>query len=410
MSENFVKYANSFQTVINLGLGRISALLELMGNPQDELEFIHVAGTNGKGSVCAFLEKMFEAAGFKVGKYTSPNLIRVNERIMVNGKEIPDSCLNPLLERVGELCRKVNEKCGETPSQFEVWTAAAMEYFSKEKCDIVILEVGLGGEFDATNVIKKCKAAIITRIACDHCAYLGNTLAEIAHAKCGIFKEGCSVVALCQEEEVNSVIKAEAQNKHCPLVFVKPPESCGFEGTKEKFVLDETQLKSGLGGMHQTENAALAARAGLLLGIDMATVKLALATAKHPGRMEMLTENIIFDGAHNPNGVEALVKSLERYFPKTKQTIIFACMKDKEIEQSLKMLASPEREFIFTQVDNPRSMHAHELCAFAKSLGIEGETADDLAQAVSMAKAKNNLTIICGSLYLYEDVPRALKR
>lgn len=409
MAENFIKYANSFQTVISLRLERISALLDIMGNPQNELKFIHVAGTNGKGSVCAFLEKMLINSGVKVGKYTSPNLIRVNERIVVDGEEIPDSELEPLLERIGGLCGEAEKRTGETPSQFEVWTAAAMEYFRQKKCEIVILEVGLGGEFDATNVIPTCEAAVICRIALDHCAYLGSTPAEIAAAKCGIFKEGKPVIALSQGEEVNSVIEQKAKEKGCPLVFVNPPESVGHEGIKEKFVYKGIEIVSGLGGLHQIENASVAAETGLMLNIPENGIKSGILSAKHMGRIEELEKNIIFDGAHNPNGIEALINSLDRYFPNEEQTVIFACMKDKEISQSLKMLASSKRRFIFTQVNNPRSMKAEELRDFAGKIGIQGEAAPCLKAAVARAKKMNNRIIICGSLYLYEDVPAALE-
>ncbi len=406
---DFVKYANSFQTVIDLGLGRIAALLGLMGDPQRELRFVHVAGTNGKGSVCAMLDAIFTAAGLRVGRYTSPNLIRVNERISVCGEDIPDSELEPLLERVGGFCGEVERLTGKGPTQFEVWTAAAMEYFRSRSCDIVILEVGLGGEFDATNVIEKSEVSVITRIALDHCEYLGSTLAEVAAAKCGIMKRGGRTVALLQEPEVNAVMEKKAALADNSLTLVAAPESLGHEGICEKFSYKGMELKCALGGPHQIENAALAAETALRLGMSRDCISRGLASARHRGRLELVAENLIFDGAHNPNGVAALVRALDRYFPERGRTVIFACMRDKDAAASLKLLNGHDTKFIFTRVENnPRSMGAEELCALAREHGIAGERAENLAAALKMAE-KGRLTVICGSLYLYGDLPAALK-
>ncbi len=406
MNENFTKYANSFQTVISLGLGRISALLELMGNPQRGQRFVHVAGTNGKGSVCAFLEAIFAAEGFKVGKFTSPNLIRVNERITVGGKEITDGELNSLLERIGGLCSAVEKLTGEIPTQFEVWTAAAMAYFKQSNCDIVILEVGLGGEFDATNVIEESAVSVVTRIALDHCAYLGSSEAEVARAKCGIMKEGGVTVALRQSAEVNRVIKECAERKHNRLIFAEKPESCGTDGINEKFLLRGAELVCGLGGLHQLENAAVASEAALFLGVGEDALRTGLMTAKNPARMELLADGLLFDGAHNPNGAAALAENLDRYFPRVDQTVIFACMKDKDVVSSLKLLSSPRRSFVFTEVSgNPRSMGAEELKELAAEIGIRAVTAKNLGEAIKTARERGNLTVVCGSLYLYGELP-----
>ena len=410
MSE-FTSYANSFQTVINLSLGRISALLDMSGNPQDRCRCVHVGGTNGKGSVCAFLEAMLRAAGYRVGKYTSPNLIRVNERIAVDGEPISDAELAPLLEKIGERCLKVRETLGEMPSQFEVWTAAAFEYFAAKACDVVLLEVGMGGEFDATNVIKSNLAAVLTRIDLDHCAYLGNTVEEIARTKSGIIKPGCPVVTVRQAPGVNRVIAETAAEKGGALTVAEIPEPTEFEGIYEFMRCKGRRLRLGLGGPHQLENAALAVKTAEALGLDSADICRGIETARHPARLEMLAPGLIFDGAHNPNGVGALVRALDRYFPEGGQTVVFACMGDKEILPSLKMLGSPRRSFIFTQVNgNPRAMAAETLRAKAREAGIEGAVAPDLTAAVKMARDIGNLTVICGSLYLYETVPEAVGR
>ena len=407
---DFIKYANSFQTVINPGLGRISALLDMSGNPQDRCRCIHVGGTNGKGSVCAFLEAILMAAGFRVSKYTSPNLIRVNERITLNGVPISDDELNPLLERVGERCGQVQERIGETPTQFEVWTAAAFEYFAAVNCDYVLLEVGMGGEYDATNVIKSNAAAILTRIDLDHCAYLGNTVEEIAATKCGIMKESSITITVKQDPAVNQVIETCAADKHNRLVTAEALVSVGFEGIHEIFEYKGRRVRCGLGGPHQLENAAIAAMAAEVLGIDADSICRGIETARHPARLEQLAPGLIFDGAHNPNGVAALVAALDRYFPHEEMTVIFACMKDKDIAPSLKMLAAPNRDFIFTQVEgNPRTMSPEELKEIAASAGIAGVTAPNLTEAARLAAESGRLTIACGSLYLYETADNAEK-
>ena len=406
---DFISYANSFQTVISLGLGRISALLEMSGNPQDRCRCIHVGGTNGKGSACAFLEAMLMAAGLRVGRYTSPNLVKVNERITVNGIPVSDDELNPLLEKVGERCNRVRELTGETPTQFEVWTAAAFEYFAQADCDYVLLEVGMGGEFDATNVIKTNAAAVLTHIDLDHCAYLGNTVEEIARTKCGIIKKNSITVTVRQSPGVNRVIEAAANEKNNRLITAEVPVSLGFEGIHEIMEYGGRRLRCGLGGPHQLENAAISIAAAEALGVDSESICRGVENACHPARFEPVTPGLIFDGAHNPNGVEALVAALDRYFPGEDMTVIFACMKDKDIVPSLRLLSTHARRFIFTQVTgNPRSMAAEELQAVAASAGIEGETAPDLTNAVRIAAAKGRPAVICGSLYLYETVAAAV--
>ena len=194
---------HSFHNVVRLGLERITFLLEELERPDNDLKFIHVAGTNGKGSVCAFIEAALVSEGKRVGKFTSPNLVKVNERICINGEMIGDTELDRVLNAAENAAKKVETATGEAPTQFEIWCAAAMLCFAQNKCDIVVLEVGLGGEFDATNVIKKCELAVICHIDIDHTAYLGNTLSEIARAKCGIIKDDITTgtVVTCEQDD-----------------------------------------------------------------------------------------------------------------------------------------------------------------------------------------------------------------
>ncbi len=407
-SKSFKSYANSFQAVTVPGLERISALCELLGHPEASLRFIHVAGTNGKGSVCANIASILESAGYKTGKYISPNLIRVNERISVNGREISDFDMNTILAEIEPLCREVESKTGIAPTQFEIWTALAFVYFAAQKCDYVVLEVGLGGEFDATNVIRENAVAVITRLGMDHTQYLGSTLSEVASAKCGIIKESCgtkTLVTAAQSPEAMAVVE-ERVGKMGHKLLVAKPVSLGNDGMLERFSLDGMVYKTGISGYHQIENAALSVLACRALGVPEEKIREGISRAENPARFELIRDNppIIYDGGHNENGIEALNLSLDRYFPGREKTVIFACMKDKEIKASLELLSHGKTEFIFTTVkDNPRAMSAAMLADRAKELGFSGLAFEEISEAYKAALSKGKLTVICGSLYLYKD-------
>lgn len=401
---------HSFHNVVRLGLERITLLLQELENPDNDLKFIHIAGTNGKGSVCAFIEAALVSEGKRVGKFTSPNLVRVNERICINGKQISDDELDFVLTAAENAAKNVEKVTGETPTQFEIWCAAAMLCFAQNKCDIVVLEVGLGGEFDATNVIKKCELAVICHIDIDHTAYLGNTIAEIAHAKCGIIKDDITtgtVVTCEQGDEAMAVIREAAHVHGHRLAVAKTPAAIGFDGIYEKYAApDGETVTLSLGGEYQLANAALASLALEALGVDSRSIKNGLAGACHPGRFEKIDKNVIFDGGHNPDGVRALCRALDRYFPDTPMNIIYACMADKDVKSTLELIKRDNREFIFTTVqNNPRAMSADALRELAfEKCGINGMSADTLTDALDTAKKNGRLTIICGSLYLYGDL------
>ena len=406
---DFKTYANSFQAVTVPGLERISSLLDKLGNPERELKFIHVAGTNGKGSVSANMACILEDSGLKVGKYISPNLIRVNERISISGEDISDAELQEILNTIEPLSIEVERELGIAPTQFEIWTAAAFLHFKKHACDIVVLEVGLGGEFDATNVIPTNEIAIITRLGIDHTGYLGNTLTEIASAKAGIIKKNSKtnkVITVQQDGDALSVIEKKAK-KMGSSVIVAHPTPRGTMGIGESFdVCGIEDIRCGISGFHQIENASLAALAAITLGIDERYIKSGIARAKNPARFELIRENptVIYDGGHNENGISALVSSLKRYFGDVPKTVIFACMRDKDIKDSLSMLSYSETDFIYTTVkDNPRASGAKELFERAASLGYGGVYFDSIKDAYVEALSRGKLTVICGSLYLYKD-------
>ncbi len=410
---DFKTYANSFQAVTVPGLVRIRALCQKLGDPQKGLRFIHVAGTNGKGSVVAFLAEVLSAAGYKTGKYTSPNLIRVNERISVSGREIEDAELSAILSELEPLSGEVAAETGIAPTQFEIWTAAAFLYFKRMACDYVVLEVGLGGEFDATNVIDENLIAVITRLGIDHTEYLGSTLSEVAHAKCGIMKPhtGGHVVTLAQDAAAMQVIKEAAHTAALPLHVVQPI-SVGANGFYECFIAEEggEVYESGLSGLHQIENAALAVKTAHLLGIPASAIRTGLRRARHPARLELVEKDppLLYDGAHNPNGVAALAASLDRYLGDREKCVVFACMRDKEILPSLRMLEKNTRAFFFTEVkNNPRAMAAAALSAFAAENGICGEAYPEIGDAVAAAQKTGLPVVVCGSLYLYKDFKEA---
>lgn len=405
---SFQDYANSFQAVTIPGLERISLLLKKLGDPHKRLRFVHVAGTNGKGSVCANISCILEDAGYNVGKYTSPNLISVNERIRINGEMIADDELNEILSRIEPLAAEVEQALSIPPTQFEIWTAAAFLYFAEKACDYVVLEVGLGGEFDATNVIEQNEIAIVTRLGIDHTGYLGNTIAEIAKAKAGIFKRSSTtntVVTVAQESAAMDVLTQEAENKALSLL-VASPTPIRIVDTREVFRIDDLEITCGMSGYHQIENAALAVLAARTLGISDAHIKSGILRAKHPARFEIICDDpmVIYDGAHNENGVTALVSSLDRYFGACKKVVIFAAMQDKEIDKSLALLSENDTEFIFTTVqDNPRALTAKALAEKAAGYGFHGDYYEDIKEAYAAALEKNILTVVCGSLYLYKD-------
>lgn len=373
-------YALSFQTTSILELEAISDLLEKIGNPQKDLKYIHVTGTNGKGSVCAFLQSALTHAGLKCGKYTSPFVVCQEERISVDGKFIPQETFDALLKRL--------EPYAEGKSPFELWTAAAFLYFKSQNCDIVVLECGMGGKGDATNIIPAPECAILTRIGLDHTEYLGNTLEEITLNKCGIIKDGTKHVVTV-EQATTPII---AQNAKGTFHISKPVD-----------------YPLSLKGEHQKENAGIAYTALKALGIAEEHILYGLSHAKHPARFELFEGNpdIIFDGAHNPNGAEALAKSL----PDVPLTLICAFMADKDIKGVLEELKKKDihkRATVrcTTVSDNPRAMSSDALCALVTECGFSATAYPTIKDALQNL---TQTTCVFGSLYLYKEFLNAMQ-
>ena len=408
----FTEYADSFQAVARLKLENIKLLTEFLDNPQDDLKFIHIAGTNGKGSVCSILQTALTYAGLKTGKYISPNLISVCERISVDGENIKQTELESVMEEVKKAADKAFKKTGEYPTQFELWTAAAFLYFKEKKVDIVILETGLGGDRDATNVVKNTICSVITKISYDHMTYLGDNIREIAKAKAGIIKENGINVTAVQEEEAMEVIRRKAKELNNELFVVKSPESKGISGICEIFDLEEIKdIKCALGGIYQLENAAIAAKVLKCLKFNSEIIRYGIENAKNPARFELLSENplVVFDGAHNPDGVELFSQSIDRYFKDKSKNFVMAVMADKDIDKMadilLKYSFNLKSKFYTVAVkNNPRSQNAVKLSEILKEKGFITEACSSVKEAVDKAAENAEAVFVFGSLYLYKDL------
>ena len=402
------------------GLTRIRALMELLGNPQKRLRFIHVAGTNGKGSVCACLASVLTAAGYRVGLNTSPHLERFHERIRVNGEEIPDEELGRVMDRV----RPAAEAMGEHPAEFELITAAAFLHFLERRCDIVVLETGLGGELDASNVIGTPELAVLTAMGMDHAAILGPTLRDVAAAKAGIIKAGGTVVSRGGCPEADEVFRQACRERGAALAELDlsrlKVRRLGLEGSEFGFAPWEN-LALPLAGAYQAENAALALTAIESLmkkgwNIPEGALRQGLAAVRWPGRFEILGRDPVFllDGAHNAHGMRAAVESLRAFFPGRKLAFLLGVMADKDAGEMVELLAPlAERAFV-VRPGSPRAMAPEALCALLAERGVEAWPRDSVEEGMEAALAaagKDGVACALGSLYLCGAVRSAwLKR
>lgn len=363
---------------INLGLERISEILNILGNPQDNLKCIHVAGTNGKGSVCAILASICKSAGMKTGLYTSPHIFKYTERIKINGVDISEE---DFAKYVFEVCRLADENSIHL-TEFEILTAVMFKYFADEKVDVVILETGLGGRFDATNVIKSNLCSIITHIDLDHTDRLGNSKDKIAFEKAGIIKPNCPVIT-CEGYEA---IKDKADEGDSLLLMITPYES--VEGLSLK-------------GTYQQENLSLALAAIRLVfpSIPQETVSEGLHNVKHPCRFEFIKDKmLLIDGAHNPNGAAALRESLDMYFPDKKRRFVFGCLNTKDYPKMMRILFSKNDEIYFNHFNNPNSVSYEELQAACEF------RAKQFVSLNNFEIKEDTITIVCGSFYMLSEI------
>jgi len=402
-----IAYIESYTwSTTRLGLSRTRELLRLLGDPQKRLHFIHVAGTNGKGSTCAMLESILRHAGYKTGLYTSPHICRFNERMQVNGQDIPDEALAEITSYVAPIA----DAMADHPSQFELVTAIAMAYFLREACDIVVLEVGMGGALDSTNVIDAPEVSVITNIGLEHTEYLGNTLPEIASAKAGIIKPGCPAVCYHGEPEVEKVFAETCREKGCDLHFA---DFAGICPTDEKLSGQVFSL-GNLGnvhlpllGEHQRKNAAVVLKTIDVLRkrgfvITGKNIREGLMATRWPVRFEVLREDppVIVDGAHNPQCAMALAQTMEKYLPGKQTTFVMGVLADKDYGAILSLLRPYDRRFICVTPQSPRALKAVELAAYLKKLGEDAQSTDSISEAVEKALLFGEPLLACGSLYI----------
>lgn len=379
------------------GLERISKLLEKLGNPQNDLKFIHVAGTNGKGSTCNMLAEVYKQAGLKTGLYTSPYVVDFRERMQINGEYIPKKTLALLCQRVKD--------CGVEVTEFEFITALAMLWFKEQNCEIVILEVGLGGRFDATNVIKAPLCAVIMKIDYDHTALLGDSLTQIAMEKCGIIKDNCPVVSYpLQDVEAFDEIKKHAKNLILPDVNTIDIYRSDIYGNGFKYL--GQRYATRLVGKHQIYNAVTVIETVKAAGVFVNEEALmqGIATATVPARLELVSSGpiVFLDGAHNPNGADALSSFMENY--RGEIIAIAGMMADKNCESFLRKILPYCQSIITVAVsENPRTISAEMLAQLSEKYCEDVTVAKSYDEAIEIASLKSDEkkpVFVFGSLYL----------
>lgn len=415
-----LEYIHSINwTFCKPGLERIEKLCASLGNPEKKLKFVHVAGTNGKGSFCSMLDSVLRSAGYKVGLYTSPYIKLFNERMRVNGENISNETLARITERV----RPVADSMEDKPTEFELITAIAFLYFAEENCDVVVLEAGMGGRLDSTNVIDTSILSVITGISLDHTAFLGDTVEKIAAEKAGIIKNGIPVLFGGLDESAASVIFEKAKEKGSD--FYRPDYSkiemlsSTLRGTR--FEYKGREVKLNLLGLYQPRNASLVLEAVELLkkgGMDISdsAISEGLEEAKWSARFEIINHLplIIFDGAHNPEGIASAVESIKHYFGSEKVIVVSGVLKDKDYNYIAKRLSEIASAAYTITPNNPRALLGEDFASLLSSLGVDatanGSIGEALKKAVERAD-KNGESIVClGSLYTYVDVSTELEK
>lgn len=407
-----------------LGLDRMEELLRRLGNPQDDLKVIHVAGTNGKGSVSKYLEEGLSACGYKMGLYTSPYIETFNERIRYDGADISDEDLEYYGQKVVSAAEAMVADGLDSPTEFEVVTAIAFLYFAGRQADITILEVGLGGIGDSTNVVKSPLASVITSISYDHMAQLGSSLAEIAVNKAGIIKTGCPVIANVPQQDAAKIIARKAYAMGSRLYDISGIRAAVSDETPfsqkvsmELYEKSYSDVEISMVGRHQAENlkTALATleilRKSRAVKLDREALYEGLKRARQPGRFEVISEDplVIIDGAHNEAGAQALQETMAQHFAGKKILLVAGILADKEIDSIVKFLTKITDHIIVTEPDNPRKLAAEKLAGHVADFGVAAEAISDVEAAVHRAKELADgydVILFAGSLYLIGDVRR----
>ena len=377
--EEALDWLNDAQfTGIKLGLENTIRLLEAVGNPQERLRFIHVAGTNGKGSVCAMLDSCLRAAGHKTGLYTSPHLVDFRERIRVDGAMIPTSETAAGLTRLRESSSDWEHK----PTFFELATVLAMDHFARSGCDVVVLETGMGGRLDSTNAVTPL-VSVITPIAMDHMNWLGDTLSKIAAEKAGIIKQCVPVVSAPQQAAAAEVLQSKARETGSALRIVEKP----------------ADVPVALAGPHQLWNAAVAIAALEVSGLNCppAAIQKGLSSVKWPARFQRVGDRFVIDGAHNEHSAQALVSTWIEVFGNQRASIVFGALLDKEYANMLRLLEKIGHQFFFVPVQSERS---EDPAHFKKSTDLPASEFHDLPSAIKAASETSSPILITGSLFL----------
>lgn len=435
-ADQAVKYINDHTwSSTRLGLDRTRTLLNRLYDPQKQLKFVHVAGTNGKGSTCAMIGSILKEAGYRVGLYPSPYIEEFNERIQVNGEMIPDE---DLAELTGTVAAEADQM-EDHPSQFEIITAIGMLYFLKKRCDIVVLEVGMGGRLDSTNVIDPPLAAVITNIGLDHMEYLGDTVEKIAAEKAGIIKPGCDVIVYDNQESVMEVIKEACARNHAGLYetkgFVKPL-SHSLKGQIFEYHGENTSSVSGLYelsllGLHQVKNAVVALKTidvlrkkGYVISDD--AVARGLKNVRWPARFELLGMEPVFilDGGHNPQCARALTDGISDYIPEGRVTFIIGMLADKDYRHTIDIIKPYGVNYVCLTPESPRALPAKELEIEVLKMKAAGEgvcamTAENAGNVVTAATAEEAIkkaegfglpVVAFGSLYMAGGIRKAYRK
>ena len=399
------------------GLGRTQELLRRMGNPEKELKFVHIAGTNGKGSTAAMTASILRKAGYRTGLYTSPYIYRFHERMQVDGQEISDEDLAAITEYVKPLADAMEV----SPTEFELVSCIAFEYFKRKQCDIVVLEVGMGGAMDSTNVIEVPEVAVITNIGLDHTEYLGDTLEKIAETKAGIFKEGGHAVVYRGTPGVEAVFERVCAERH---VSLKKADFDGLHSVSHSLegqVFDcgaRKNLFLPLLGDHQLHNAAVVLSVADTLieegwKISEENIRDGLRDVRWPGRFDIMRRDPLFiiDGGHNPQCIEALVKNIQDYLPGQKLVVLTGVLADKDYVDMYQPVMPYVQQFICVTPPNPRKLDADKLAAYLESTGIPAapyaEIADGVRAAIEAA-GKDGVVLCFGSLYMIGSIKDAL--
>nr|WP_294678293.1 folylpolyglutamate synthase/dihydrofolate synthase family protein [uncultured Blautia sp.] len=421
-SRAYIRDAERKKSIV-LGLDNMKELMKRLGDPQDDLKYVHVAGTNGKGSVIAYLYSALSGAGYRVGRYISPAVYSYRERMEVNGEPVSEEKFAACVTRVREAICEIAAEGRPYPTAFEIETAAAFLFFKEEKCDLVLMEVGMGGDLDATNIIRTTVLSVLVSISMDHTAFLGNTLGEIAEKKAGIIKAGSHMITAKQKPEAEKVIKDTCEKLGVPYAEADGNSAeilkAGLEG--QTFCYEGEEFTTALAGTYQKENAVLALGAMKLLDklgypTTLKQKQAGLSDAKWPGRFTLLAKDPAFvvDGAHNPAAADMLEASIQKYFKGKRIIYIMGMFRDKDY-RSVISKTSRYAETILTIAapGNPRALTPEELAGAVREFHKDVRPFDRIEEAVDEAYRLANpedVIIAFGSLAFLGDLTEIIKK